>query len=430
MPHPIAVLVICDGNRPDFVSDATTPHMDALRRAGVWGAAHRGIFPSATRASSASIATGSHPVSHGLRGNAVALPAEGGFAYHDAGKPEFFDTYRSHFGRGLLRPALAERVAGLHGSDLHGAIIGSNVSPGAAFFHDGESHAHMIHRHLSYTPGRVPVDAVPAAPGIDGDTAVTRRFIDMLLERRPSAATLWLSEPDVSMHAAPLGSPVHLDALRQADALVGQVAVAVERLRDAGHDVLLIVGSDHGHESISDVIPVERHLFDAGFKSTLEAPDLMVVPQGGSAFIHFAGDALTRRGEVADWLSQQSWVNEVFQGEGLAALGQIPGDDLLAVDMAKSSEANVNGVPGLSALATRFSQNEEDSRLHCGMHGGRGAYESNPVLIAVGRGFAGAGTISDQTSIVDLAPSMLQHLGLAADNLDGSALQGRSGAGH
>lgn len=422
MPHPIAVLVICDGNRPDFVSDDTTPHMAALRRAGVWAAAHRGIFPSATRASSASIATGSYPVSHGLRGNAVALPVEGGFELHDAGKPEFFDTYRSHFGRGLLRPALAERVAG-----LQGAIIGSNVSPGAAFFHDGEGHAHMIHRHLSYTPGRMPVDPAPAAPGIEGDTAITMRFIDMLLERRPSAATLWLSEPDVSMHAAPLGSPVHLAALKQADTLVGKVAETVERLRDAGHDVLLIVGSDHGHESISEVIPVERRLFEAGFKSTLEAPDLMVVPQGGSAFLHFAGNALSRRAEVADWLSQQPWVGEVFHGEELADLGQIPGNDLLAIDMAKSSETNVNGVLGLSALATRFSQDEDDSRLHCGLHGGRGAFETSPVLIAVGRGFARAGTIAGATSIVDLAPSMLQHLGLAADNLDGRALQGRDG---
>jgi hypothetical protein len=420
MPHPIAVLVICDGNRPDFVTDDTTPHMAALRRAGVWGAAHKGIFPSATRASSASIATGSHPVSHGLRGNAVALPIEGGFAFHDAGKPEFFDTYRSHFGRGLLRPALAERVAG-----LNGAIIGSNVSPGAAFFHDGESHAHMIHRHLSYTPGRVPVDPAPAAPGIAGDTAITLRFIDMMLERRPSTATLWLSEPDVSMHAAPLGSPVHLAALKQADALVGKVIEAVEQLRDAGHDVLLIVGSDHGHESISEVIPVERHLFDAGFKSELEAPNLMVVPQGGCAFIHFAGDALGRRSEVADWLSQQPWVGEVFQGEALADLGQIPGDDLLAIDMAKSAAANVNGVPGLSALAARFSHDAAQERLHFGMHGGRGAYESSPVLIAVGSGFASGGVIADATSIVDLAPSMLHHLGLTAEGLDGQALQGR-----
>lgn len=222
---------------------------------------------------------------------------------------------------------------------------------------------------------------------------------------------------------------MHLEALQQADALVGKVAEAVERLRDAGHDVLLIVGSDHGHESISDVIPVERRLFEAGFKSSLEASDLMVVPQGGSAFIHFVGDALTRWAEAADWLSQQPWVAEVFQGEALAELGQIPGDDLLAIDMAKSPERNVNGVPGLSVLATRFSQDEEESRLHCGMHGGRGPFETSPVLLAVGRGFATSGVIEQTTCIVDLAPSMLHHLGMAADNLDGSALQDRGRAG-
>ncbi len=424
MPHPIAVLVICDGNRPDFVTDETTPTMAALRRAGAWGAAHKGIFPSATRASSASIATGSHPVSHGLRGNAVALPVEGGFELHDAGKPEFFDTFRSHFGRGLMRPALAERVA-----TLQGAIIGSNVSPGAAFFHDGESHAHMIHRHLSYAPGRHAVSPVSAGPGIDGDTAVTDRFIDMLMTHRPSSATLWLSEPDVSMHAAPLGSAAHLQALRQADALVGRVVEAVERLRDAGHDVLLIVGSDHGHESIAEVIPVEHHLFEAGFKSARDATDLMVVPQGGCAFVHFAGEALGRRAEVADWLSQQSWVGAVFQGETLTELGQIPGGDLLAIDMAKSPDANINGVPGLSALATRFSREEEESRLHCGMHGGRGQYESSPVLIAVGSGFAASSVIASATSIVDLTPTMLQHLELPLDRLDGRPLQGRANGG-
>jgi len=418
MPHPIAVLVICDGNRPDFVSDATAPNMAALRRAGTWADAHRGIFPSATRASSASISTGCHPLSHGLRANAVALPVADGFEFHDAGKPEFFDTFRRHFGRGLLRPALAERVAG-----LHGAIIGSNVSPGAAFFHDGESHAHLIHRELSYSPGRHPVAPVPAAPGIAGDTAVTGRFIDMLLERRPSTATLWLSEPDVSMHAAPLGSALHLAALAEADALVGRVAQAVDRLRDAGHDVLFLVGSDHGHESVSDVIPVERRLFEAGFKTEMESPDLMVVPQGGSAFIHFAGAALDRRPEVADWLERQDWVQDVFMGEDLAQLGQIPGGDLIAIDMVKSDEPNINGVPGLSALATRFSADEDDLRRDCGMHGGRGAFESRPVLIAVGSGFAVASAIAEPTSITDITPTILKHLGLPAAGVDGRPLQ-------
>lgn len=420
MTHSMAVIVICDGNRPDFITDATTPTMAALRRAGTWHANHRGIFPSATRASSASIATGSFPLSHGLRGNAVALPAPGGFEYHDAGKPEFFDTYRAHHGRMLTRPALAERVAG-----LGTALIASNVSPGAAFFHDSYSHAQMLHRHESYAPGRSLMPALPATPGHAGDRVVTEAFINALLERRPPVATLWLSEPDVSMHAAPLGSETHLAALAQADGLVAQVAEAVDRLRDAGHDVLFMLGSDHGHESVTEVVPVERRLFEAGFKAELDSPELMVVPQGCSAFIHFAGTALDRKAEISDWLRERAWVEEVIEGEDLPKLGQIPGADVIAIDMAKAEGTNINGVPGLSAMATRFSADEDAVRAHCGMHGGRGHFETRPVLVAIGGDFEAGSVHSAQTSITDIAPTVLAHLGLPVDGMDGRALQPR-----
>ena len=419
MAHPMSVIVICDGNRPDFISDETTPTMAALKRAGTWFSNHRGIFPSATRASSASIATGSYPLSHGLRGNCMGLPIEGGHEFHDAGKPEFFDTYRAHFGRMLTRPALAERVAG-----LHGAIIAANVSPGAAYFHDSYSHADMYHRELCYGPGRVPTgETISAASNIEGDAVVTERFLRALDAKRPSVATLWLSEPDVSMHAAPLGSDVHLQALRGADALVARVAEAVDRLRDQGHDVLFMVGSDHGHESITEVIPVERRLFEAGFKSQLEGPEIIVAPQGCAAFIHFGGDALARRQEAADWLGQQPWVETVFMGEDLAELGQIPGDDLIAIDMAKTEGTNINGIPGLSAMASRFNADPDGLKRHCGMHGGRGYYETRPVLMAVGSNFPAGHTVSDETAIVDIAPTVLHFLDLPCEPVDGTRLQ-------
>jgi type I phosphodiesterase/nucleotide pyrophosphatase len=421
MAHAMAVIVICDGNRPDFVSDETTPAMAALRRAGTWFEDHRGIFPSATRASSASIATGCHPLAHGLRGNAVGLPIAGGHEVHDAGRPEFYDAYRGHFGRLLARPALAERVAG-----QHGALLASNVSPGAAYFHDSYGHAWLYHRELCYGPGRVPTgETIQAPPGPEGDAVLTERFLADLNERRPSVATLWLSEPDRSMHAAPLGSETHLAALAGADRLVGRVAEAVETLRRQGHDVLFLVGSDHGHESVTEVIPVERLLFEAGFKKELQSPEIVVAPQGGAAFIHFGGAALEHRREVAGWLSEQSWVGGVLMGEDLADIGQIPGNNLIAIDMAKTEGTNINGVPGLSAMAVRFSDDREDGRRDCGVHGGRGPFETRPTLIAVGDDFAGGGIVRSRTSILDIAPTVLSHLDIAADQMDGAALQGR-----
>jgi hypothetical protein len=417
----MVVIVICDGNRPDFVSDATAPEMAALKRAGTWFDNHRGIFPSATRASSASIATGSYPLAHGLRGNSMGLPIPGGHEFHDAGKPEFYDAYRSHFGRMLTRPALAEHVSG-----LKGAVMSANVSPGAAFFHDSYGHGHMFHRELCYAPGRVPTgERIVAPSGAEGDAVMTERFLTALREQRPSVSTLWLSEPDKSMHAAPLGSDIHLEALAGADRLVGRVAQAVEQLRDQGHDVLLMVGSDHGHESVTEVIPVERRLFQAGFKKELESPEIIVAPQGGAAFIHFGGDALARRREVSDWLRAQSWVAQVFLGETLGDLGQIPADDIIAIDMAKSEGNNINGIPGLSAMAVRFSETEDDIRQHCGVHGGRGPYETRPVLMAVGNRFAAGHVVTDASAIVDIAPTALVHLDVPLSDVDGKPLQHR-----
>jgi arylsulfatase A-like enzyme len=225
------------------------------------------------------------------------------------------------------------------------------------------------------------------------------------------------------MHAFPLGSPEHLLALRAVDDHVGAVAQAVERLRDKGHDVLFLIGSDHGHEAVTEVIPVERRLFEAGFKTSLESPEIVVAPQGSSAFIHFGGSALSRRAEVVSWLSGQPWAGRIISGEDLAELGQIPGDDLLAVDMAKSSGTNCNGVPGLTAMAVRFSEQEDAIRRDCGMHGGLGAYETQPTLIAVGRRFEAGASVTKTSRIIDIAPTALAHLDLPLDEVDGTALQ-------
>ena len=419
MPHPIVVTIICDGHRPDFVSDETTPHMARLRRAGTWFADHRGIFPSATRASSASIATGSWPRSHGLRGNAVALPVVGGHEVHDAGKPEFYDAYRDHFGRLLARRSLAERV-----KSLNGAVLCSNVSPGAAFFHDSYGHGTLLHRVLCYVPGRHPLpERIDAPPGPIGDAVLADRFLAALASNPPSIATLWLSEPDKTMHAFPLGSPEHLVALRAVDDHVGAIAEAVDRLRDNGHDVLFLIGSDHGHESVTETIPVERRLFEAGFKAALDSPDIVVAPQGSSAFIHFGGSSLLHRAEVACWLGEQRWAGRIIAGEELAELGQIPGDNLLAVDMAKSPGSNCNGVPGLTAMAVRFAEHEDAIRRDCGMHGGLGPYETQPTLIAVGAEFEAGASVTKTSRIIDIAPTALAHLDLPLEELDGTALQ-------
>ena len=68
-----AVVVICDGLRADMVTPGLTPNLCALAREGQSFTRNRGVFPSTTRTTSASIATGCLPGRHGLEGNCVAI---------------------------------------------------------------------------------------------------------------------------------------------------------------------------------------------------------------------------------------------------------------------------------------------------------------------------------------------------------------------
>ena len=97
-----AVGVICDGLRADMVTPDLTPNLCALAREGQSFIRHRGVFPSTTRTTSASIATGCLPGRHGLEGNCVAIDEGDGLVALNVGHPDFRDRLRKATGRTLL----------------------------------------------------------------------------------------------------------------------------------------------------------------------------------------------------------------------------------------------------------------------------------------------------------------------------------------
>src|SRR5258708_12577277 len=119
-----AIMVILDGLRRDFVTEATTPRLIAFMRQAEYFPAFHSAFPSATRIVSATFATGCFPARHTLQGNAVALMENGALVPHDAGRPDFLAHKKAVTGRSLAVPTLAERLAP-HG----GTIFFTNVSP-------------------------------------------------------------------------------------------------------------------------------------------------------------------------------------------------------------------------------------------------------------------------------------------------------------
>jgi Type I phosphodiesterase / nucleotide pyrophosphatase len=412
------VLVILDGLRRDFVDAARTPHLAAFTACAESFPAYRTAFPSATRVVTATLATGCHPARHTLQGNAMALIENGVLVPHDAGQPDFLQHKRRVTGHALAVPTLAERLAA-HG----GVIVYNNVSPGAAYAHDPDGHGYVYHRAGSFGPGRRALDPLAIELDAAGDNAMTERFIaDTLGERQPALAVLWLGEPDHIQHNCALGSPEHLAVLRAADRHAGRAVAAVERRRAAGDDVLLIVGSDHGHETVSGVVDIEAELIGAGLKSGIDSNDVIAVSSGTSTLIYLHPGADGRRDRLGDFLAEQPWAGHVVGRADLGSIGQAPHHGLaFAVSLKADLLENEFGVPGRS-LAAKPRWGKPD-RLGCGQHGGLGRFEQSPVLMIEGEGFSVGVSRPDAVHVVDLAPTVMQHLGVAAPGMDGRPLQ-------
>jgi hypothetical protein len=416
-----AVIVTVDGLRKDMITPERTPHLCRLAHRAEWIANYRTVFPSCTRVVSASLATGCFPARHGLQGNSVALLEEGELVLRDAGHPDFLQHKRRVTGRSLAMPTLAERV-----KDHGGAIIFSNVSPGAAYAHDPDGHGHVYHRAGSFGPGRVRVadkDHLDITLDVAGDRSMTERFVSEVMEqRRPPLGVLWMGEPDHIQHEAALGSPEHQEVLAQADVHVGLVVDAVARLRAAGEDVLLLIGSDHGHQTVDGVIDVDAELVAAGLKANATSSDVVAVSNGTSVLIYVRPDQGDRLPKLRSFLQSREWAGCVFGPDELASIGQAPQACLgFAVSMRASDEPNAFGVPG-SSLAARPAFGKPD-RLGCGQHGGLGKYEQSPFMLIAGSGFV-AGAVRDESAcVVDVAPTVLAHLGLPWADVDGRPLQ-------
>jgi arylsulfatase A-like enzyme len=412
-------MVVLDGLRRDFVDEARTPRLARFAAQAERFAAFRSAFPSATRVVSATFATGCHPARHTLQGNAVALLEDGVLVAHDVGRVDFLQHKRRVTGQSLAVPTLAERLAP-HG----GAVIFNNVSPGAAYAHDPDGFGSVYNRALSLGPGREPVaDPLHVTLDAAGDRAMTERFIaEILLDRRPALSVLWCGEPDHIQHNTPLGSPEHLAVLREADRHAGMVIDAVARERDRGEDILLIIASDHGHETVSGVVDVEAELIAAGLKRGPSSTDVIAMANGTSSLIWLQPDAEDRRDGIEDFLRAQPWAGVVIPARDLASVGQAPHYGLaFAVSLRADDSPNQYGVPGCS-LAAKPRWDKPD-RLGCGQHGGLGQSEQSPVLLIDGPGFVAGATRTGPAHITDLAPTIMQHLQIPAPGMDGAPLQ-------
>ena len=301
-----AVVMIIDGLRADMVGRDYTPHLTGIVERSRWFTDQRSVFPSATRVNSASISTGCWPKNHGLAGNAIALDEGDGLQPVSVGPPDFRDRLRRATGRTLHRPTLAEWLRP-HG----GVVTYSNSSAGSAHMQDPDGHGWLFHRNGSFAPG---METITDERHLDvtydaaGDAETTRRFCAAL--DTPGDALLhllWICEPDHSQHTMELGSPEHREIIAGAEQCALEVSEAVDALRARGDDVLFVIASDHGQETVDEVVPVNDLLVDAGFKEHADSSDVVLASSGMGALIYLSNEARDRCSAIADWIRAQAW---------------------------------------------------------------------------------------------------------------------------
>ena len=111
-PARRALVMVWDGLRPDMITEQIAPNLTRLAEGGVRFADSHAVFPTVTRANSASIATGALPAGHGIPGNTFYAPflePAKALATSDAAHLRALGAARG--GRLLYRETLADRVA-------------------------------------------------------------------------------------------------------------------------------------------------------------------------------------------------------------------------------------------------------------------------------------------------------------------------------
>ena len=217
-----------------------------------------------------------------------------------------------------------------------------------------------------------------------------------------------------------MGSPAHLAVLAGADSCIARVLDAVSAC-GAGEELLLLLCSDHGHETTYRSIDVEQALVDASLKNALESTEMAVVSQGSSALIYLREEAWQRLPALRRFFMAQNWVERCIGGDELEAWGLPNLAPLaMAVDMKKYARTNEFGIAGFTDIMLEREQPQRFDGF--GQHGGNGAGEQQPFLLALGGGFPKGGKVQTLSAPIDLAPTILRHLNLVPDGMDGRPL--------
>jgi predicted AlkP superfamily pyrophosphatase or phosphodiesterase len=433
-PDHHIVIVVWDGMRPDFVTEQNTPMLWKLAHEGVTFRNHHSVYPSATMVNGTAMMTGVYPGRSGIIANHVYRP--------DIDPNHTVDVELSSVvkkgdelsgGKYIAVPTIAEL---LQGSGARSLITAAKTV------------GLLLDRHPNGTAGNKSVTlfagkALPASaldlitenlgpfPSalLEQDSWTTKALVHVLWkEAIPPFSVLWLGEPDLTEHGTAPGAPAAIAAIKSADDNLATVLSALDE-RKARDTTDILVVSDHGFSTIKRSIDLPKILNEAGFASATEfngeprPGDIMLAGNGGSVLFYVTGHdaAVTRR--LVAFLQQSDFAGVIFTKEpmeGAFSLEQANIQNDYAPDAVMAfrwdSSKNQFGVPGMIDADWQRAAGK-------GTHATLSHFDMHNMLIAAGPDFKRGESSDLPSGNVDLAPTILQILGLKTpQKMDGRIL--------
>lgn len=339
---PVVVLISIDGLKPEAVLDAPrhglkVPHLRAFMDDGMYASAVRGVLPTATYPSHATLLTGVSPSKHGIYGNVTFDPLR----HNDKG----WYWYAEDVKVATLWDAAAAAhlaTANVYWPTSVGADITYNLPQ---IWRSGTADdlklqralgTRGLERELSAVLGQYPGGM---EEGVAADETRARFAVRLLNNKHPDFMTVYFTGLDTEEHKSGPFSPESNAVLERIDALVGELRAAAQSAAPGSATVCVV--SDHGFAPVAHDV----HLFAAFLNAGLFSVDdqqritgwkaMPWAAAGGAAAVMLADPADDAvRSRVATLLKSlaadpSNGIDRIFTHEEIVQRGGFPGADFL-----------------------------------------------------------------------------------------------------
>ena len=259
------LLISIDGLQPADVIEAEKrgidiPNLKRFMREGSYASGVRGVLPTVTYPSHATLLTGASPSKHGIIGNTSFDPLQinqGGWYW-----------YASDFKLPTLWDAVAK--AGMTTANVHWPVSVQATSIKwnlPQIWRTGHPDDAKLMKALA-TPGLI--DSLESGLGdyalgidesIQGDETRGAFAVALITEKKPDFATVYLTALDHEQHGEGPDTPQAHAILKRIDMIVGKLVAAQIK---AHPDSVIAIASDHGFSKVDTEINLHRAFIDAG----------------------------------------------------------------------------------------------------------------------------------------------------------------------